>query len=68
LIAIKEYESDLIGQVRSGMNHVLLPETTEQFLATTNLLTVKEVSIPKVFVDRYFKSRIRLLNEQKQCK
>jgi hypothetical protein len=50
------------------MNHVLLPETSEQFYAAADLLTTKKMTVPKAFVHRYFKSRLRVLDEQKKCK
>ncbi len=67
IIATKEYESDLIRKLRSGMDHILLPETPEQFYAMADLLTVKKVTVPKAFVHKYFKSRLRILDEQKKC-
>jgi pimeloyl-ACP methyl ester carboxylesterase len=68
LIACKEYESDLLKQLRSGMSHVLLPETTEQFYTMIDLLVVKRVNMSKIFLDFLFKSRLQYLNEHKKCK
>lgn len=68
IIASKEYESGLIKKVQSGMEYILLPETPEQFDEMADLLTIKKVSVPKSFVHRYFKSRLRLLDDQKNSK
>jgi hypothetical protein len=50
------------------MNEILLPETKEQFYATASLLTVKKVTAPKAFISKYFKSRLRVLDQQKRSK
>ncbi|CAF1056914.1 unnamed protein product [Rotaria sordida] len=63
---IRKYESDLIKQIHSGREYILLPETSEQFHAMAELLTINNTNLPKVFVNKYFKSRLRLLNEQKE--
>ncbi|UJR14458.1 hypothetical protein I4U23_001455 [Adineta vaga] len=63
---IKRYESDLIRQIHSGMDHILLPATTKEFYDMVNLLTVKKVDEPKAFLDKYFKSRLRVREQQRQ--
>jgi pimeloyl-ACP methyl ester carboxylesterase len=68
IIASKAYESDLIRQLHSGKEHIVLPETPEQFDTMADLLTVTKVSVPKAFVYRYFKARLRILDEQKKCR
>ncbi len=68
MIAPKEYETALIEKLQTGMDYILLPETPEQFYEMADLLTTKEVTMPKVFVHRYFRSRLRGIDEQKKCK
>ncbi|CAF1304872.1 unnamed protein product [Rotaria sp. Silwood1] len=63
---IREYESVLIKQLRSGKDYILLPETSKQFNIMADLLTIKDTNLPKVFVNKYFKSRLHLLDEQKE--
>ncbi len=50
------------------MDYILLPETSEQFYEMADLLTTKAVTMPKSFVHRYFKSRLRVISEQKKSK
>ncbi|CAF0741937.1 unnamed protein product [Adineta ricciae] len=62
---MKQYESELIQQLRAGMDHIVLPATVEEFYSMVDLLTVKKVQEPKAFVDKYFKSRLRVLEQQR---
>ena len=65
---MKQYESELIQQLRAGMDHIVLPATVEEFYSMVDLLTVKKVEEPKAFVDKYFKSRLRVLEQQRDSK
>jgi hypothetical protein len=66
LIVGKDYESDLLKEVRSGKYYILLPETCEQFYTMVDLLVVKKVNVSRIFLDLLFKSRLRYLNEHKK--
>ncbi|CAF1618117.1 unnamed protein product [Rotaria magnacalcarata] len=65
-VPVREYESDFIKELCLGKHYILLPETSEQFYTMAEKLTVKKTNLPDVFVKRYFKSRLRLLEEQKE--
>ncbi|CAF0847787.1 unnamed protein product [Adineta steineri] len=62
----KLHESELIKKLHAGMDYILLPTTSEEFYATAELLTVKKVTAPKAFIDRYFKSRLRVVDQQRR--
>jgi len=66
LIVGKDYESDLLKEVRSGKYYIILPETYEQFYTMVDLLLIKKINVSRIFLDLLFKSRLRYLNEHKK--
>src|SRR5579871_6357109 len=43
IIAGENFETDLVRQLRSGVYHIVLPETLKQFYAAADMLSMKKI-------------------------
>jgi hypothetical protein len=61
--ADEQCETDLVKQLRSGVYKILLPESSDDFYAMINTLTVKKVNLPRFVLNGLFLLRQPLLKE-----
>ncbi|CAF1347941.1 unnamed protein product [Rotaria sordida] len=62
----EEYETELLSQLRSGVYHIVLPETLKQFYAAAKLLSMKKVHANRLLARIYLKSRLSMLDQHKK--
>lgn len=65
-VANEHYETELIKELRTGVYTALIPETPEQLYSMINKLTVKQIRLPRPFLNGFLDLRLRLLEEHKK--
>jgi pimeloyl-ACP methyl ester carboxylesterase len=68
IIAGDEYETDMIRNLRGGMYHIILPETSKQFYATIDALSMRNIHLRRLLAKGYLKSRLSMLDKHKQSR
>jgi len=65
-IGNEESETELIQRLKAGDTTSLLPETPDQLRCMMETLTVKPISVPRVFINGFLSLRLKLLVEHKK--
>ncbi len=68
MLANEQCETELIQQLRLGTYKVLLPETPEELYGMIDMLTVKKINLPRLFINGFLDLRLRLLKEHTKGK
>jgi hypothetical protein len=68
ILANEQCETELIQQLRLGTYKVLLPETPEELYGMIDMLTVKKINLPRLFINGFLDLRLSLLKEHTKGK
>jgi len=66
ILANEQCETELTQQIRLGTYKALLPETPEELYAMINMMTVKKINAPQLFINGFLHLRLRLIQEHKK--
>ncbi|UJR29736.1 hypothetical protein I4U23_017284 [Adineta vaga] len=62
----KQYETEAIRQLRSGVYDLVLPTTHKQFYTTAKTLTMRKVRFRRLLANGYLKSRLTMLDQHRK--
>ena len=65
-VAGAEYDTKILQQLRSGQYDQLLPETTKQFYAAADKLSMAKIHLRRLLARGYLKSRSSMLEQHKK--
>jgi pimeloyl-ACP methyl ester carboxylesterase len=63
ILANEQCETELIQQLRLGVYKALLPETPSDLQNMIDILTIKKINLPQIFLSGFLDLRLPLLEE-----